>query len=98
MTAVTVSVIGVAASGGPRQFTLSLHDGATVRTLLDEVARRGGDAVRRALWREDGRIDRTVLVAIDGDVVDLTRLDVPLAGSGGAAEVSLFVIRPIFGG
>lgn len=98
MRTVAINIIGVAAPGLPRRMVVSLEDGATVRSLLEEVSARGGDALRRAIWAEDGRVEEALLVALDGEVVDPGLLDARLPQTGDAAEVSLFLIRPIFGG
>jgi hypothetical protein len=95
---VTVHLIGAVVPGLPRQMVVEVDDRATVRELLDEVARRGGDGVRRSIWAEGGQLERTVLVAVDGEACDADALDAPLALSGGTREVALFLIRPIFGG
>lgn len=95
---VTVHLIGAVVPGLPREIVVDVDDGVTVRELLDEVARRGGDGVRRSIWTEDGQLERTVLVAVDGEACDAEALDAPLATSGDTREVALFLIRPIFGG
>ena len=96
MRTVTVNLVGVVAPGLPRKLVLELDEGATVRALVDEVSRRGGEALRRSLWDDDGRLLRAVVIAVDGEIVDPERLDVELPRAGEAAEV--FLIRPIFGG
>lgn len=98
MRTVTVNFIGAVAPGLPRQMVLSLDEGATIRSLLEELSKRGGEGLRRAILTADGRIEESLLIAVDGEVVDLQRLDGRLALSVDAAEVSLFLIRPIFGG
>ena len=98
MTTVTVNLIGAVAPGLPRQMLVSLGEGATLRTLIEEVSRRGGESLRRSVYAEGGRMADSLLIALDGEVVDPARLDARLAPSGMAAEVSLFLIRPIFGG
>jgi hypothetical protein len=98
MRTVTVNLIGVMAPECPRQMVLPLADDlGTVRALVEEVGRRGGEALRRVLWDAEGRLERSVVVAVDGAVVDRDGLDCRLA-AGEAAEISLFLIRPIFGG
>ena len=96
MSTVTVNLVGVVAPDLPRKLVLELGEGATVRALIEEVSRRGGEALRRALWDADGRLVPAVVIAVDGEVVDPERLDVALPRAGEAAEV--FPIRPIFGG
>lgn len=98
MRTVTVNFIGVVAPGLPRRMVLSLDDDATIRSLLEELGKRGGEGLRRAISSEDGRVAGSVLIAVDGEVVDLNRLDRRLTPSGNPSEVSLFLIRPIFGG
>ncbi len=98
MTTVTVNLIGAVAPGLPRQMVVSLGEEATLRTLIEEVGRRGGEALQRSICAEGGRMPDSLLIALDGEVVDAARLDAPLAPPGRAAEVSLFLIRPIFGG
>lgn len=98
MRTVTVNVIGAAAPGCPRRLVVPLDEEATIRSLLEEVSERGGEGLRRAIWAPDGRVEGSVLIAVNGEVVDLQRLDGRLALSVDAAEVSLFLIRPIFGG
>lgn len=98
MRRVTANVVGVAAPGVPRRLVLALDDGATVRDLIDELTRRGGDAMRRAIWADEGRLHRFVLIAVDGEALDLDRLDGPVPLPRDGAEVSLFLIRPLFGG
>lgn len=98
MRTVTVNLIGAVAPGLPRQMVLSLAEGATVRGLLEELGQHGGEGLRRAIWAEDGQLEESLLIAVDGDVVDRDRLDRRLTISGDPAEVALFLIRPIFGG
>ena len=98
MRTITVNFIGVVAPGLPRQMVLSLDEGATIRSLLEELSERAGAELRRAIWAEDGRLEESLLIAVDGEVVDPNRLDRRLILSGDPAEVSLFLIRPIFGG
>jgi sulfur carrier protein ThiS len=93
---VTVNLVGVVAPGLPRTLVLELDEGATLRALVEEVGRRGGAALCRSLWDEDGRLARAVAISVDGEIVDPERLDVELPRAGEAAEV--FLIRPIFGG
>ena len=92
---VTVNLVGVA-PGVPRQLVLELDEGATVRALVEEVSRRGGERLRRSLWDEGGRVARGVVIALGGEVLDPARLDAPLPGAGEDAEV--FLIHPIAGG
>lgn len=96
MRTVTVNLVGVVAPGLPRKLVLELDEGATVRALVEEVSRRGGEALRRSLWDDDGRLLRAVVIAVDGEIVDPERLDATLPRAGQVAEV--FLIRPIFGG
>jgi hypothetical protein len=98
MRTVTVNFIGVVAPGLPRQMVLSLDEEATIRSLIEELSKRGGEGLRRAIWAEDGRVGESLLIAVDGEVVDPDRLDRRLTSSGDPAEVSLFLSRPIFGG
>lgn len=98
MRTVTVNFIGVVAPGLPRQMVLSLDDEATIRSLLEELGQRGGEGLRRAILAADGRAGESLLIAVDGEVVDPAQLDCRLAPSRNPAEVSLFLIRPIFGG
>ncbi len=92
---VTVNLVGVTAPALPRQMTLALGEGATLRALVEEVARQGGEALRRSLWAPDGSLERSVVIAVGGEVVDSASLDAQLPMTA-AAEV--FLIRPIFGG
>ncbi len=96
MRTVTVNLVGVVAPGLPRKLVVELDEAATVRALVEEVSRRGGEALRRALWDEEGRLGGAVVITVDGEIVDPDRLDVGLSRAGQAAEV--FLIRPIFGG
>ena len=96
MRTVTVNLVGVMEPGLPRKLVLELDEEATVRALVEEVGRRGGEALRRSLWDAAGRLLRAVVIAVDGEIVDRERLDVKLPRAGRAAEV--FLIRPIFGG
>ncbi len=99
MRTVTVTLIGVMAPECPRQMVLPLGDEPmTVRALVEEVGRRGGASLRRALWDAEGRLERSVVIAVDSDVVERDGLDCRLAPAGPSAEISLFLIRPIFGG
>lgn len=99
MRTVTVNLIGVMAPECPRQMVLPVDDDLmTVRRLVEEVGRRGGEALRRTLWDADGHLERSIVVAVDSAVVDREGLDGRLAAAGDAAEISLFLIRPIFGG
>lgn len=77
--------------------SLELSDEATVRDVIAEAVRLGGEPLRRVLWRSDGRLEDSVMIAIDGDVLDREQLDARLPVTGDA-EVSLFLIRPVFGG
>jgi hypothetical protein len=95
VSTVTVNLVG-AAPGVPRQLVLELGEGATVRALVEEVSRRGGEAVRRSLWDEAGRVARGVVIAVGGEVLDFAQLDARLPRAGEAAEV--FLIHPIVGG
>ena len=95
MSTVTVNLVG-AAPGVPRQLVLELSEGATVRALVEEVSRRGGEALRRSLWDEDGRVARGLVIAVGGEILDPGQLDARLLRAGEAAEV--FLIRPITGG
>lgn len=94
----TVRFVGAVPPGVPRTMVVRLRSDTSVRELLEEVSGRGGPKLRRSMWATDGRLEESVLVAVDGDIVDRDRLDVPVAASGTAAEVSVFVIRSIFGG
>lgn len=98
MRTVTVSFVGAVPPGLPRQMVLSLDQGATIRSLLEELGKRGGEALRRAIWAGDGRLEGSLLIAVDGEVVGPEKLDGRLPRSGDRAEISLFLIRPIFGG
>jgi hypothetical protein len=98
MRTVTVSLFGIVPPGLPRKLVLALDQAATIRSLLEELSERGGDALRRAIWAGDGRVEGSVLIAVDGEVVDPGQLDDRLIPSGDRAEISLFLIRPIFGG
>lgn len=98
MGTVTVNIIGVATPGLPRQMVLSLDEGATIRSLLEELSRRGGEGLRRSIWAANGRPDGSLLIAVNGEIVDPGRLDGRLPLSGDRTEVSVFLIRPIFGG
>lgn len=99
MRTVTVNLIGVMAPDCPRQMVLPLDDDLpTVRALVEEVGRRGGESLRRALWDTEGRLERSVVIAVDSAVVEREALDCRLAPAGPSAEISLFLIRPIFGG
>jgi hypothetical protein len=42
--------------------------------------------------------EESILIAVKGEAVDPGWLAGPLTSSGDPAEVSLFLIRPIFGG
>ncbi len=95
MGTVTVNLVG-AAPGVPRQLVVELGEGATVRALVEEVSRRGGEALRRSLWDEDGRVARAVVIAVGGEILDPGQLDARLLLAGEAAEV--FLIHPIAGG
>lgn len=95
MSTVTVNVVG-AAPGVPRQLVLELGEGATVRALVEEASRRGGEALRRSLWDEDGRVARGIVIVVGGEILDPGQLDAPLPGPDETAEV--FLIRPIVGG
>ncbi len=90
-----MNLVGVA-PGVPRQLVLELDEGATVRALVEEVSRRGGERLRRSLWDEGGRVARGVVIALGGEVLDPARLDARLPCAGEAAEV--FLIHPIAGG
>jgi len=76
---------------------LSFSDPVTVRDLLEEVARRGGEGLRHAIWTPEGQLERSVMIAVDGEVLPTDQLDAPLVAAD-AAEVPFFLIRPIFGG
>lgn len=95
---VTVNLVGAVGAGCPRQLVLPVEETATVRGLLEELTRRGGEALRRLVWTGDGRLTDALLIAVDGEVIAPEQLDRGLPAGGPSAEVSLFLIRPIFGG
>lgn len=95
MRTVTVHLVGLSAPGQPRRVLVELGEPATLRALVEAVARQGGEVLRASLWLGEGRLGPSVVIAVDGEVVDPDHLDRPLPG-GRAAEV--FLIHPIVGG
>jgi acyl dehydratase len=95
---VTVHLIGAVGPGCPRQMVLPVDERATVRGLMEELTGRVGEALRRLVWTGDGRVADSLLIAVDGEVIPHEDLDRGLPATGASAEVSLFLIRPIFGG
>jgi hypothetical protein len=98
MPSVAVHFVGVLARGMPRDLALWLPEGSTVRDVLEAIRRRVGGEADAWLVAEDGGLDGSVQIAVDGEVVERDQLDRPLPPGSDRPEVSVFLMRAIFGG
>ncbi len=72
--------------------TVDLAEGATVQEVVAQVAERHGDGFKKLIFQEDGHIERTLFIALDGEQV--TDLTTPLT----AHHRELMLMPPIAGG
>ena len=73
--------------------TIDIAEGAsTVQDVVARLAERHGEAFKKLIYHEDGHIERTLFMALDGEQV--TDLAMPLT----AAHQELMLMPPIAGG
>ena len=72
--------------------SIAFAEGTTVQEIVAQVAELHGEGFKRLVFQEDGRIERTLFVALDGEQV--TDLDTPLSKH----HRELMLMPPIAGG
>ena len=81
---------------GRKEQRIVLARGATLRRLLEELARCNGPAFRRYVKPEGRTLNPVLIVAVNGESVDqIGNLDMPLPDR---SVVSVLLAVPIMGG
>ncbi|MCB1234622.1 MAG: MoaD/ThiS family protein [Verrucomicrobiae bacterium] len=83
----------LAAAAGAAEEAIEVAPGATLRSALDFLAARHGEAYARHLFHSDGRMRSTLLVVFDGEQAAGDKESLMLDGVG-----TVMLMTPIAGG